>query len=84
MDENQQKQPGEASEILVNINSGLNQLGSIIDSSQLPDEDKAKFQNLYATFMDFADNLGQAPGQKKQMPGNVPAETMGRPARPAL
>lgn len=82
MDENQK--PGEASEILVNLNSGLNQLGTIIDSSQLPDEDKAKFQNLYATFMDFADNLGQAPGQKKQMPGNVPMETMGRPSRPAL
>jgi hypothetical protein len=84
MNEENKQKPGNASQLLVGINSGLNQLGEIIYQSKLPEEDKKRFDILMQTFMAFADSLGQAQGQGKAKTGNVPVETMGRPAVQAM
>ncbi len=83
--EQENEAPGSASELLIKINSELNELGSMIDRSPLPDQDKARFASLMQNFMDFADNLGQpANASSKASMGNVPMETMGRPARQSM
>lgn len=78
-----------ASELLVTINESLNQLGDIVSRSQLPPEEKQQFGQVLSSFNEFASMMTEAPGQSKPkapmgMQGNVPPETMGRNAKPAM
>ena len=79
---------GKASQLLVEINSKLNQLAGMVEKSPLAEEDKGKLDTAVAAFMDFADSLAQVPGGEKPQPkiqkGYVPPETQGQPAIPAL
>lgn len=79
---------GDVTKLLVQVNSGLNQLASLIDRSPLPDEDKSQFGQIMMAFNQFAEGLGQPQDQKqpepKGPPGQVPMETAGRPSMPAM
>ena len=78
---------GDVTKLLVQVNSGLNQLAELIDKSPLPDEDKQQFNQIMSAFSSFTDSLGQPQGQQKPQqpaPGQVTMETAGRPSMPSM
>lgn len=81
-------QPGQASQLLVQANDILNQLGDIVSKSQLPPEDKQQFGQLMSEFNSFAENMSQPVGANKPSApapqGVVPSETAGKPAMPMM
>ncbi len=85
-----QKAPGKDSpaELLIRINEDINKLTDMVSNSSLPAEDKKQLEGVRMAFGDFADNMLSTPGGEMKPQGkpvgNVPSETMGRPAIPMM